>query len=94
MVVCDLWVESFSCRAAESKPDLARQPDIDNTSDTWNDNASEKTAVQKFLYPDEEDLPSNFEVSAATPWQRIAAATAQQMSLLCQSNCCADKQTK
>ena len=45
---------------AEYEPELPSQIDLPKG---WEQPAEEKTAVQKFLYPDEDELTSDFAVS-------------------------------
>lgn len=46
------------------EPELPQQLQL---TDTWDQRMEEKTAVQRFLQPDEEDLPNDFAVSATDP---------------------------
>ena len=45
---------------AEFEPELPSQIDL---PEGWEQPSEEKTAVQKFLYPDEDELTSDFAVS-------------------------------
>lgn len=47
------------CDHAEYKPELPSQLDL---PEDWDSPDLKKTAVQKFLYPDEAELPDDFEV--------------------------------
>lgn len=51
-----------STESAEYEPELPSQI---NLPEGWEQPAEEKTAVQKFLYPDEDELTSDFAVSQA-----------------------------
>ena len=46
---------------ADFEPELPGQLEL---PEGWDSPAEEKTAVQKFLYPDEDELTSDFAVSA------------------------------
>ncbi len=46
------------------EPELPGQLDL---PENWDSPNNEKTAVQKFLYPDEADLPNDFEVRLVLP---------------------------
>lgn len=56
---------------ADYEPELPSQL---NLPEDWDNPSSEKTAVQRFLYPDDDELPDNFEVSATHIHHQMPAA--------------------